>query len=105
MTADAYSSNRASRSDLRLSLLPSLRTQISTSGSLDVGRWMLDVGCFLFILSFPLFRPPRREFVRHTKVIEHPRHHRVHDLLDRLRPGIETGIGRQDRCAGEQEQL
>ena len=55
--------------------------------------------------SFALGLPARHQRLRHAKVIQDPGHHRVHDLLDRARPRVEGRIGRNERRAGQQQQL
>src|SRR5207247_9936307 len=88
ITAEANSSSRSSRSNLRFPLSPSRNSHTSPAASLDVGCRMLDVGCLFFFISFLFLRPPRHQLVGQAQMVEHARHHRVHDLLDRLGAGV-----------------
>ena len=54
---------------------------------------------------FPLRLPAVNELVGHPEVIEHARHDGVHDLFDALRSGVERRVGREDGCAGLDEEF
>ena len=68
------------------------------------GKPFVKQGEHSFLHSFSL---PHRgdELVRDAEVVQHAGHHGVHDLLHGLRAGVEGGIGRQDRRAGQQQQF